>query len=205
MPDIARLAVLSLFVVLSACSTVPSESERESDSSSTRTDRPASAQTAVQPPSPITDWQSIRREFIDALHATGMDATVEGDGSLKLTLTTDGVFASGSANIRPAFQATLDKLAATLHSHPLTSARIVGHTDSVGSEMANQELSAKRADAVMSHLIGRGIPFTRLIAEGKGESQPIADNGNEAGRARNRRVEIFIVPQSANNPGKQRR
>ncbi|MEY3428703.1 MAG: Outer rane porin precursor [Pseudomonadota bacterium] len=69
----------------------------------------------------------------------------------------------------------------------------VGHTDSVGSDAYNQKLSVKRADAVKAYLVTKGIEKNRVYTEGKGEKQPVADNKTDAGRSKNRRVEIEVV------------
>ena len=71
---------------------------------------------------------------------------------------------------------------------------VVGHTDSSGSDAYNQDLSVRRADAVVRELADRGVPDSIMRAEGRGESQPRADNATEAGRQLNRRVEILIEP-----------
>ena len=70
---------------------------------------------------------------------------------------------------------------------------IAGHTDSEGGDTYNQDLSEKRAASVMAWLTGKGIEASRLSSEGLGESRPVADNGNEAGRALNRRVEVRVA------------
>ena len=74
----------------------------------------------------------------------------------------------------------------------------VGHTDSVGSDAYNQKLSVRRADAVKAYLVSKGIEKNRIYTEGKGESQPVADNKTKEGRAKNRRVEIEVVGTRAN-------
>ncbi|WP_374601296.1 OmpA family protein [Arenimonas sp.] len=105
--------------------------------------------------------------------------------------TLDGnAFGSGSASLTGAAQASLRALAGLLSGSG--SVRIEGHTDSQGGEAANQALSQRRAEAVKRVLVEAGVDGGRLQAAGLGESSPVADNGNAAGRARNRRVEIII-------------
>ncbi len=93
-----------------------------------------------------------------------------------------------------AFYATLDSDALVLKKYNQTLINVYGHTDSTGSDQYNQALSQRRANAVSSYLATQGVSQQRMIAQGFGESRPIADNGSEAGRAQNRRVEIQIVP-----------
>ena len=102
-------------------------------------------------------------------------------------------FATNKTQILPESEEALNELAAFMNNHPALSIRITGHTDNIGSERDNQILSEGRAQAVRDELIKRGIAGTRIEAEGKGESEPIADNATEEGRARNRRVEFTIT------------
>ncbi len=101
-----------------------------------------------------------------------------------------------SAEIRPAFASTLDKLADVLAKYERSDVTIVGHTDSTGSEEYNQRLSEARAYAVEAVFVDRGIPAYRIDIEGRGESEPRADNATEAGRQLNRRVEILVRPEA---------
>lgn len=104
-------------------------------------------------------------------------------------------FATNSAQLAPEFHASLDQVAASLKEFPDTTVQIVGHTDSTGSMALNQQLSVNRANAVVVYLDARGIDPARLRAVGMGPSQPVADNATAEGRAKNRRVEIRIVPR----------
>ncbi len=116
------------------------------------------------------------------------------DDLLKLTLDSEVSFDYDSAAIKPAFQSSLTKLANVLAKYDRNQVTVVGHTDSTGSDAYNQGLSVRRAQAVVGELTNRGVPGSMLSAEGVGESQPRADNGTEAGRQLNRRVEILIQP-----------
>ena len=102
-------------------------------------------------------------------------------------------FATNKTQILPESEEALNELAAFMTKHDAISIRITGHTDAVGSDEANQILSEGRANAVRDELIKRGIAASRIEAEGKGESEPIADNATEEGRAKNRRVEFTII------------
>jgi OOP family OmpA-OmpF porin len=97
-------------------------------------------------------------------------------------------FVTGSAELTPASRRTLDRIAAILADADAVRAQLQGHTDDQGDAAANQALSARRAQAVVDYLVGKGIARGRLVPRGFGETRPIASNASEAGRAQNRRV-----------------
>lgn len=115
---------------------------------------------------------------------------------LKLTMNSEVSFDFNSARIKPSFYSPLNKIADIMSRYPKTQIVVVGHTDSVGSEQYNLNLSLRRANAVGDYLIMRGVSTSRMGTEGHGEMEPIASNDSAAGRAQNRRVEIFVVPDS---------
>jgi outer membrane protein OmpA-like peptidoglycan-associated protein len=127
---------------------------------------------------------------------TGVNVVREGD-NLVLDMPSELTFAVGSANIEPNFRATLDKVASTLGQYEKTYVDVMGHTDSTGSDDFNQSLSERRASSVAGYLGSRGVQSARLATKGYGESQPVASNTTEEGRAANRRVEIRLVPVTA--------
>lgn len=104
----------------------------------------------------------------------------------------DILFDVDSAIIDADGRATLEDVGAVLSQYPKTAVVVQGHTDSTGSEEHNQSLSERRATSVSNYLIGRGIDADRLAAVGYGEGYPVADNGSESGRSRNRRVDILL-------------
>jgi outer membrane protein OmpA-like peptidoglycan-associated protein len=114
---------------------------------------------------------------------------------LALTLKGDVSFDSNSAVVRPGVYSELDRIALSLTQYPQTVVRIEGHTDSVGTEAFNMDLSRRRAEAVKSLLMQRGIDASRMEVAAMGESSPIATNDTEAGRQMNRRVVIMIAPK----------
>lgn len=124
---------------------------------------------------------------------TGVGVTREGD-ELVLDMPSEVTFATGSANLDPAFRATLDKVALTLTEYEKTYVDVLGHTDSTGSDAFNQTLSEQRSGTVANYLAQKGVQSARLATKGYGESQPRASNTTEEGRAANRRVEIRLVP-----------
>jgi len=132
---------------------------------------------------------ALRRE----LAGSGVDVVRQGD-NITLNMPGNITFAFDSSNLQPQFYPVLDNVANTLNEYNQTMIEVAGHTDNVGSESYNQQLSVQRATAVANYLQGRGIMQQRMIITGAGESRPIASNDTEAGRAQNRRVEITIVP-----------
>jgi outer membrane protein OmpA-like peptidoglycan-associated protein len=114
--------------------------------------------------------------------------------ALALDIAGDLSFDAGSARIRPDAQAMYDRIAGVLMSYGHTVVHIVCHTDASGSDPYNQDLSQRRAAALAAYLGSRGLPGVRVRAQGRGESEAVADNNSAAGRKRNRRVEILVRP-----------
>ncbi|MFH1765600.1 MAG: OmpA family protein [Gemmatimonadota bacterium] len=103
-----------------------------------------------------------------------------------------GPIAFSGTTLQRSARAILDMIGGTLASCPDAAVEVAGHTDSSGSDAANQQVSERRAQAVVQYLVGRGVPVERLTAVGYGETRPIADNGTPAGREANRRVEFVL-------------
>ena len=116
---------------------------------------------------------------------------------LAITLKSDFSFDFDSAVIKPGAEDEIARIAAVLIKYPQTNISIEGHTDSKGAEEYNMDLSTRRAEAVKTSLIGRGLAPSRLRTLGFGESKPLATNDTEAGRQINRRVRIVIEPITA--------
>ncbi len=114
---------------------------------------------------------------------------------LRLTMDSEVSFDFNSAKLKPSFYSPLDKIADVLTRYPKTQIVVAGHTDSVGSEKYNLDLSNRRAIAVADYLVKKGVAAPRLGTEGRGELEPIATNDSAEGRAKNRRVEIYVVPE----------
>lgn len=124
---------------------------------------------------------------------TGIDVTRDGD-NLVLNMPSNVTFPVDSSAIQPGFQQTLRDVANTLIQYEKSYVDIYGHTDSTGADSYNQSLSERRASSVANFLSSNGVQRERLATRGFGESQPIASNSTEEGRAANRRVELKIVP-----------
>jgi outer membrane protein OmpA-like peptidoglycan-associated protein len=136
------------------------------------------------------------KELDEATEGTGVDVTETPDGKSILVNLPDVTFAVDSSTISPSFRAALDEVAASLQKYPNSLVDVMGHTDSTGSDAYNLDLSRRRAEAVVNHLVSRGVSRARLASVGYGEQYPRADNATEQGRALNRRVEIRITPIS---------
>lgn len=133
------------------------------------------------------------RELRQKTAGTGIDVVRDGD-SLLLNMPSQVTFDVDSSAVKPEFRNTLNDVASTLVQYESTYIDVYGHTDSTGSDAYNQTLSERRAQSVSSYLSTRGVKPARLATQGFGESQPVASNTTEDGRAQNRRVEIRIVP-----------
>jgi OmpA-OmpF porin, OOP family len=116
----------------------------------------------------------------------------------KVTYASDAFFDFDKAVIKPEGRAKLDDLIGKIKDINLEVIIAVGHTDAVGGDSYNQKLSIRRSEAVKAYLVSKGIEKNRVYTEGKGESQPVADNKTADGRAKNRRVEIEVVGTRAN-------
>lgn len=111
-----------------------------------------------------------------------------------IRMTSQTAFETNSAVIQPGFHSTLDKISAVVNRYGKTHITIVGHTDNVGNDKANQTLSEKRAVAVEKYFSQKSVVPQRLVAKGMGERSPVADNATEKGRQLNRRVDLIIEP-----------
>ncbi len=113
---------------------------------------------------------------------------------VRITMTNQTAFAVNSADIRPAFRSTMDKVSDVVIRYGKTTLVVVGHTDDTGSNDYNQKLSERRAHSVAEYFDAKNVNPLRLAVSGKGETQPVSSNRTEAGRELNRRVEIYVEP-----------
>ncbi len=133
-----------------------------------------------------------------ATAGTGVAVTQTADNQLKLNIPSDISFDTNQSTIKPNLRPILDQFAQGLSSQPNTEIRIVGHTDSTGSDAINNPLSVNRAASARDYLVARGVDGRRIQIDGRGSREPIADNNTDAGRAKNRRIEIFLAERSSN-------
>lgn len=118
--------------------------------------------------------------------------------NFELGLSDRVLFAVDQSDLSPEAVGTIDKLAAVLKNVDIHGAGVEGHTDSTGADDYNQQLSERRAATVKAEFAKAGMPLGNIRAVGRGESQPIAGNDTEDGRAQNRRVVIIVTPEDAN-------
>jgi outer membrane protein OmpA-like peptidoglycan-associated protein len=125
-----------------------------------------------------------------ATQGTGIEVDRTSDNQLKVSVPSDLSFDIGRADLKPALRPLLDQFAQGLDG--TVNVLVIGHTDNSGSDAINEPLSRQRAQTVRDYLYARGVPAARLETAGRAAREPVADNGSEAGRAKNRRVEIFL-------------
>ena len=134
--------------------------------------------------------QELRRE----LASTGVRVQRNGD-NIRLIMPGNITFATGQSQVRPEFYNTLGSVARVLQKYDQTNVLVEGHTDNVGADQMNLDLSIARAESVGNYLANQGVAVPRIRALGYGETQPIAQNATDSGRAQNRRVEIQLTPR----------
>lgn len=132
-----------------------------------------------------------RKALEQATKGTGIDVARTADNRIKLNVPSDFSFDTNRANIKPTMKPVLDEIARGLTNSVVVD--VVGHTDSTGTDAINVPLSIERASSVRDYLSTRGVATTRIGISGVGATQPVASNDTVAGRAQNRRVEIFMA------------
>ena len=148
--------------------------------------RPASATPAYQPAPEVAPVVAMPAPLIEAKPAPVPVAE-------KVSFASEALFDFDQSTLKPQGKAALDQLLGQLTGMDLEVIVTVGHTDAVGSDAYNQKLSQRRAEAVKAYLVAQGVETSRVYTEGKGETQPVADNTTAAGRAKNRRVTVEVV------------
>jgi outer membrane protein OmpA-like peptidoglycan-associated protein len=133
-----------------------------------------------------------QRKELEKIEGAKVETANEGE-AIKVTFESGILFATNSSTLSNASKASLAKFAESLKTNSDTNVEIFGHTDNTGNDAINIPLSQQRAAAVQSYLIMQGVNSGRLISHGKGSIEPVAPNNSTAGRAQNRRVEIYIL------------
>ncbi|TXK33705.1 OmpA family protein [Ottowia sp. GY511] len=140
--------------------------------------------------------ENKKQQMQAATAGTGVQVTQTPDNQLKLNIPEDISFATGRADIQPRLRPILDQFGQGLGQQPSLEVTIIGHTDSTGTDAINNPLSVARANSVRDYLATRGVDTRRIRTDGRGSREPIADNRTDAGRAQNRRVEIFLADRA---------
>ncbi|MDZ5637144.1 OmpA family protein [Janthinobacterium sp. GMG1] len=148
--------------------------------------RPTSAAPAYQPAPEVAPVVAMPAPLIEAKPAPVPVAE-------KVSFASEALFDFDQSTLKPQGKAALDQLLGQLKGMDLEVIVTVGHTDAVGPDAYNQKLSQRRAEAVKAYLVAQGVETNRVYTEGKGETQPMADNTSAAGRAKNRRVTVEVV------------
>jgi len=134
-----------------------------------------------------------KAEMEQATEGTGVSVSQTADNQLKLDIPSDVSFDTNRYEIKSNLRPILDRFATTLNQNPVTMVTIIGHTDSTGTDAINNPLSVNRAASTRDYLVARGVATNRIAIDGRGSREPIADNNTLDGRAKNRRVEIFVA------------
>ena len=136
-----------------------------------------------------------QKKELEAINAAQVESINDGQ-ALKVTFESGILFATNSSTLNTNSQRALTSFAQSLNNNPDTDIQIQGHTDSSGNDAINNPLSEKRAEAVRSFLMSKGVQNSRMSSHGLGSTVPVADNSTSAGKAQNRRVEVYILPNA---------
>lgn len=134
-----------------------------------------------------------KMEMEQATQGTGVTVSQTADNRLKMDIPSDVSFDTNRYDIKPNLRPILDRFATTLNENPVTTVTIIGHTDSTGTDAINNPLSVNRAASTRDYLVARTVAGNRIAIDGRGSREPIADNSTVEGRAKNRRVEVFVA------------
>lgn len=136
--------------------------------------------------------EAQKRQMEQATQGTGIAVSQTANNELKVAIPSDAGFDTGRAAIKPALAPVLDQFANGLRNNANADVRIIGFTDTTGSDAINNPLSVERAASTRDYLISRGVRSSAIQIDGRGSREPVADNNTDAGRAQNRRVEIYV-------------
>ena len=138
--------------------------------------------------------KDFERVLADEIARGDISVSKKPDDRLVVDMTSSTTFDVDSAQIKPGFYSTMDKISGVVNKYGKTQLVIAGYTDDTGAADYNLDLSRRRAGAVESYLLADGVVPQRLSSIGYGEANPVASNATEYGRTLNRRVEITIIP-----------
>jgi outer membrane protein OmpA-like peptidoglycan-associated protein len=189
---IRRAAALGLALCglwLTACTTPPGGPGMEA------TEPPPATEESAAPAAETNGLSPEQTALRSDLATVGVEVSETAEGRIKLIIPSDMSFGLGSATIKRSSAKMLNDLAVVLNKHPNSAIEIIGHTDASGTDAVNLPLSAKRAESTRDYLIGQKVAADRFTTQGWGADQPVAENNTAAGRAANRRVEVFITEQ----------
>lgn len=185
---LAALGLLALLFLLSRCN---SREPVATTTATTTTTTTAPAVPAAAPAAPAAGTVVGQTETVSI---GTLGTFLAGTDAAPRTFVFDNLnFDTAKADIRPADQVTVDEVAGVLNKYPTTRIRVVGYADSRGSEPANVELGARRAEAVKAALVAKGVTADRIETASGGESAPVATNATAQGEAENRRTELVVV------------
>lgn len=143
----------------------------------------------------ITNYMNQQQQVLEnsqELSNSGIDVARVDNATIKLNLPAAITFAVDKSTLNAGVQASLNEITAVINQYPKTAIHVLGFTDSDGSDSYNMALSQRRAQSVKNYLVSRGVVANRIVATGYGENYPIASNNSPAGKAQNRRAEIYI-------------
>ena len=150
--------------------------------------------------------QKQAEEIASNVNGAQVDTVTDDNGltAIKVTFDNGILFATGKSALSAGAKSSLTKFAQSLQNNPETNVQIYGYTDNTGSREVNERLSAERASVVLNYLANAGISTSRMASKGYAWDYPVASNDTPAGRAQNRRVEVYIsananMVQQANN------
>jgi len=182
-------AAAAVLLFIAGCASQSSTPPADGAAPAAKTEAPAANSWTARLATLKTDLEA-------ATKGTGVVIEQTADNQLHLVIPNELSFDTGRANVKRNLAQVLDKVADGLKSATAASVRVIGHTDNTGSEEGNERLSVSRADSVRNHLVGRGVSTTAVTTDGRGSREPVADNGTVAGRAQNRRVELFVAEKA---------
>lgn len=164
------------------------QAQRDAEAESDR-NKAAAASSDAQLQQAVVDREKLRAQLLIQFNA--ILSTRDTARGLVVNLS-DVLFDTGKYTLRPMAREKLAKISGIVLAYPDLRLAIEGNTDSVGSDAMNQDLSERRAGAVMDYLARENIPATSMTSEGFGKTQPVASNDTAAGRQQNRRVEMVV-------------